>query len=166
MLDASRDGQRIPPQGGINGKRPIMKMNTLIPELIVSDLNRSLDFYCQVLGFQIEYERPEHKFAFLSFQGSQLMLEQDDQEASPWRVGPLSPPYGRGMNLSIQCSDSRALAKSLEDAGIELRRPVEECWYRDNERLHGELNFLVLDPDGYLLRFRQSLGLREVGHNR
>ena len=66
-----------------------MKMNTLVPEMIVSDLKRSLDFYCLVLGFKIEYERPEDKFTFLSFQGSQLMLEQDDLEESPWRVGPL-----------------------------------------------------------------------------
>lgn len=141
-----------------------MKMNNLVPEMIVSDLKRSLDFYCLILGFQIEYERPEDKFTFLSFQGSQLMLEQDDQEESPWRVGPLVSPYGRGMNLSIQCSDSKALAKSLGDAGIALRRPIEECWYRDNERLHGELNFLVLDPDGYLLRFTQSVGFRAVEH--
>jgi len=66
------------------------------------------------------------------------------------------------MNLSIQCSDTQALAKTIEEAGIELRRPIEECWYRDNERLHGELNFLVLDPDGYLLRFTQSLGFRVI----
>ncbi|WP_442112223.1 bleomycin resistance protein [Pseudomonas sp. NUPR-001] len=141
-----------------------MKMNTLVPEMIVSDLKRSLDFYCQILGFQVEYERPEDNFTFLSFQGSQLMLEQDDMEESPWRVGPLLAPYGRGMNLSIRCSDANALAKTIEDAGIELRRPIQECWYRDNERLHGELNFLVLDPDGYLLRFAQSLGFRAVEH--
>nr|WP_306798765.1 VOC family protein [Pectobacterium carotovorum] len=46
------------------------KMNTLIPEMIVSDLQKSLAFYCHVLGFQIEYDRPEDKFAFLSFHGS------------------------------------------------------------------------------------------------
>jgi catechol 2,3-dioxygenase-like lactoylglutathione lyase family enzyme len=146
-------------------RSPFMKMNMLVPEMIVSDLQRSLVFYCQVLGFQVEYERPEDKFTFLSFQGSQLMLEQDDLQASPWRVGPLVAPYGRGMNLSIQCSDSKALASALEEAGIELRRPIQECWYRDNERLHGELNFLVLDPDGYLLRFTQSLGIRAVEHH-
>lgn len=58
------------------------------------------------------------------------MLEQDDLEVSPWLVGPLFSPYGQGMNLSIQCSDTKALAKALEDAGIELRSPIEECWYR------------------------------------
>lgn len=139
-----------------------MKMNALVPEMIVSDLQRSLGFYCQVLGFDIEYQRPEHKFAFLSFQASQLMLEEDDLKASPWRVGPLESPYGRGMNLSIRCADVNAVAKAIEDAGMQLRRPIEECWYRDNQREHGELNFLVLDPDGYLLRFNQSLGVRAV----
>lgn len=64
-----------------------MKMNTLVPEMIVSDLQRSLAFYCTVLGFHVEYERPENNFAFLSFQGSQLMLEQDDLQESAWRVG-------------------------------------------------------------------------------
>lgn len=139
-----------------------MKMNPLVPEMIVSDLQRSLGFYCGVLGFEVEYQRPEHKFAFLSFQGSQLMLEEDDLQASPWRVGPLERPYGRGMNLSIRCADINALAKAIEGADIPLRRPIEECWYRDNDREHGELNILVLDPDGYLLRFNQSLGARPV----
>lgn len=139
-----------------------MKMNALVPEMIVSDLQTSLAFYCRMLGFQVEYERPEHRFAFLSFEGSQLMLEEDDLQESAWRVGPLESPFGRGMNLSILCPDANALAKAIEDAGIELRRPIEECWYRDNEREHGQLNFLVLDPDGYLLRFNQSLGVRAV----
>lgn len=139
-----------------------MKMNPLVPEMIVSDLQRSLAFYCQVLGFQVEYERPEHKFAFLSFQGSQLMLEEDDRQASPWRVGPLESPYGRGMNLSIRCEDISVMTKAIDAAGVQLRRPIEECWYRDNEREHGELNILLLDPDGYLLRFNQSLGVRPV----
>ena len=78
----------------------MLKLNPLVPELIVSDLSRSLAFYCGVLGFRIEYERPEEHFAFLSFGGSQLMLEQDWQSESPWRVGPLEAPYGRGINLS------------------------------------------------------------------
>ncbi len=139
-----------------------LEMNPLIPELIVSDLQRSLDFYCQVLGFKIEYQRPEDKFAFLSYHGSQLMLEQDYEEDSPWRVGPLEQPFGRGMNLSIECPDSKLLSQTIELAGHQLRSPVEERWYRDNDLLHGQLNFLVLDPDGYLLRFNQKLGSKAV----
>lgn len=137
-------------------------MNPLIPELIVSDLQRSLNFYCQVLGFKIEYQRPEDKFAFLSYHGSQLMLEEDYEDESPWRVGPLERPFGRGMNLSIECPDCEVLSLAIENADHKLRKPIEERWYRDNNLMHGQLNFLVLDPDGYLLRFNQNLGSKAV----
>lgn len=137
-------------------------MNPLIPELIVSDLQRSLNFYCQVLGFKIEYQKPEDKFAFLSYHGSQLMLEEDYEDESPWRVGPLERPFGRGMNLSIECPDCEGLSLAIENAGYTLRKSIEERWYRDNDVMHGQLNFLVLDPDGYLLWFNQNLGSKAV----
>ena len=140
----------------------MLVMNRLVPEMIVSDLARSLQFYCGVLGFGIEYQRPEHLFAFLSFHGSQLMLEQDDLEESAWRVGPLEAPFGRGMNLSIKCPDAQALITRLEAAGHCLRKPLEECWYRSNDLQFGERNFLVPDPDGYLLRFAEDLGTKAV----
>ena len=39
-----------------------MKFNKLIPELTVTDINKSREFHTKVLGFKIEYERPEDKF--------------------------------------------------------------------------------------------------------
>lgn len=138
----------------------MFKLNALVPELIVSDLQQSLYFYCDVLGFKLEYDRPEDKFAFLSFGRSQIMLEQDWHDDSPWCVGPLEPPYGRGMNLSIECPDVQVLVSALEAAGCPIRRPVEERWYRSHAQQFGQKNFLVLDPDGYLLRFAQDIGVR------
>lgn len=140
----------------------MLVMNRLVPEMIVSDLARSLRFYCEVLGFRIEYQRPEHHFAFLSFHGSQLMLEQDDLEESSWRVGPLQAPFGRGMNLSIKCPDVQGLVARFETAGHTLRKPLEERWYRSNDVLFGERNCLLLDPDGYLLRFAEDLGTKAL----
>ena len=46
-----------------------MKFNALIPELSVSDIEKSIYFYIDVLGFKIEYERPENKFVFISLDG-------------------------------------------------------------------------------------------------
>ncbi|BBP56883.1 VOC family protein [Pseudomonas sp. St316] len=140
----------------------MVDFNALLPEMIVSDMKCSLKFYCKVIGFNVEYERPEDGFAFISYHGSQLMLEQDRQDTSPWRVGPLEKPYGRGMNLSIECPDVKTLARALVLSGYTLRKPIEEHWYRENKELQGESNFLVLDPDGYLLRFAQDLGRRPL----
>ncbi|MGX1172583.1 VOC family protein [Pseudomonas sp. R151218B TE3479] len=140
----------------------MVDFNALLPEMIVSDIKYSLKFYCKVIGFNIEYERPEDGFAFISYHGSQLMLEQGRPDVSPWRVEPLEKPYGRGINLSIECPDVNALARTLVLSGHTLRKPIEEFWYRENKRLQGESNFLVQDPDGYLLRFAQDLGCRPL----
>lgn len=52
-----------------------MRFNSLIPELTVSDIEKTKEFYINVLSFRIEYERPEDKFVFLSLEGNQLMFE-------------------------------------------------------------------------------------------
>jgi len=52
-----------------------MEFNSLIPEISLTDINRSKDFYIS-LGFEIKYERPENKFAFIQLEGNQLMLDQ------------------------------------------------------------------------------------------
>ena len=37
-----------------------MKYNDLIPEMVVSDIEKSKEFYINHLGFKIEYEREEY----------------------------------------------------------------------------------------------------------
>jgi lactoylglutathione lyase len=142
-----------------------MPQNNLVPEFLVSNLENSLRFYRDVLGFNVEYERPENRFAYLSFYGSELMLDEYlDREghSSPWAVEPLDYPKGRGINIQIVCPSIVELIKRLKEADVVLRKEAEECWYRDNDILHGERNFLVQDPDGYLLRFAQKLGVKPV----
>ena len=53
-----------------------MKFNKIIPELSVSEFRKSLGFYTLLLGFKVEYQRAESKFAFLSLQGTQIMIEE------------------------------------------------------------------------------------------
>lgn len=75
-----------------------MEFNSLIPEISVTDINRSKDFYIS-LGFEIKYERPENKFAFIQLEGNQPML---DQINGNWSVGKMEYPFGNGINLSMR----------------------------------------------------------------
>ena len=138
-------------------------MQPLVPELSVVDLERSLSFYCGLLGFEVMFDRPEDRFAYLSFHGSELMIEEDrlrEGISSQWIIEPLDYPRGRGLNLSIECPDAGALVRRLNEGGVPIQKPLEDKWYRVKDVYHGERNFLVQDPDGYLLRFAQDLGTK------
>ena len=127
-----------------------MNFNKLIPELSVTDINKTREFYVDVLGFKICYERPEDKFIFVEKDGNQIMLEQINDN---WNVGKMEYPFGRGINFEMTISDVDAVYERIEKAGIKLFMEMEikdyEC---GNETVH-QKQFLVQDPDGYLLRF-------------
>lgn len=50
----------------------------------------------------------------------------------------------------------------MKASGAEIFLPLEEKWYRLNEIEVGNRQFIVLDPDGYMLRFEQDLGNRPL----
>ena len=131
-----------------------MKFNALIPELSVSDLAKSKRFYLDLLGFHLNYERPEDGFVFLSFGEAQLLLEQINDH---WETGELVPPFGRGINFQIEAPDVTQLRERLVANKLPLFRDVYETTYRENDTLHKVRELLVQDPDGYLLRFSQTL---------
>ncbi|MDO8498157.1 MAG: VOC family protein [bacterium] len=136
-----------------------MKSNALIPELIVNDFQKSLHFYVKVLGFKIEYDRPERKFAMLSLQGSQIMINEKN---GTWETGKLDYPLGIGINFQIKVDDVQSLLTLLKEQNYSLYEDVTENWYRKGSIEVGHSEFLVQDPDGYLLRFCQNLGERAI----
>lgn len=132
----------------------------VVPELVCSDFARSIAFYVDVCGFNIRYERPEDRFAYLDLDGAELMLEQVTEGPRTFLAGPLEYPYGRGANLQIEVADVDAICARAIAAGCRILLPMEERWYRDGESETGNRQFVLLDPDGYLLRFFHPLGYR------
>jgi catechol 2,3-dioxygenase-like lactoylglutathione lyase family enzyme len=137
-------------------------MSPLIPELDVSDLDRSLKFYVDVVGFSVLYDRPEERFAFLDLDGARLMLEEAAGPGRRFRSAPLERPYGRGVNFQIEVANVDALRERVRKAGFDPIIPIEERWYRRGEIELGNRQFVVADPDGYLLRFFSDLGRRSA----
>lgn len=137
-------------------------MARLVPELDVANLDRSLAFYRDILGFAVAFERPEEKFACLTRDGVDLMLEEAAGPGRRFRTAPLEYPFGRGINFQIEVADVDALRARIVAAGCTLVVPLEDRWYRRDSNEHGNRQFVVADPDGYLLRFFTSLGSRPV----
>jgi catechol 2,3-dioxygenase-like lactoylglutathione lyase family enzyme len=133
-------------------------VNALVPELDVTDLDAALAFYVGVLGFQVLYDRPEERFAYLEREGAELMLEEATGPGRRLRTAPLERPFGRGVNLQVACSDVETLCAAAPLAQVVL--PLETRWYRAGAVERGNRQFVVADPDGYLLRFFEDLGER------
>ena len=149
----------------------MFQIPALVPELLVRDFERSQDFYLRISGFQVQYARAENKFAMLSLERSWVMIEQVEAfhavtdaefvEQREWRTGALEYPFGRGINLQIIVSDVGSLYENMIKKLYPVKVPLEERWYRATDCEIGVRQFLVMDPDGYLLRFQQEIGIRE-----
>lgn len=136
-------------------------MSSLVPELLVSDIKDSLAFWVELLDFKVHYDRPEEGFAYLKRDGLEVMLEELGR-GRQWITGELEKPLGRGFNLQMQTNDwSEQLAKLRQKNWLLFMEP-ETKWYRVDDVEVGQQQFLVQDPDGYLLRLAQSLGERKV----
>lgn len=134
-------------------------MSPLIPELYCTSITASRTFYVEVLGFSVLYERPEHLFAMLTREGAQIMLQEIGADRT-WLPAEMEKPFGRGVNFQIQTAGVDNLYAAAQRAGADIFLPLEEAWYRAGVDELGNRQFIVQDPDGYLLRFFQDLGKR------
>ena len=126
-----------------------MKFNSLIPELTVSNIEVSRKFY-ENIGFKAMYERKENKFCFLQLEENQLMIEEQNDN---WNTGEMEYPFGRGINISMAVSDVEKLYNELKEKQIKMFLELEVHEYRVNNEISTDKEFLIQDPDGYLLRF-------------
>ena len=127
-----------------------MYFNRMIPELSVFDILQTKNFYKE-LGFKIEYERQKEKFIFMSFQDSQFMFEQIHDEG--WNTGELIYPLGRGINFSIAVDDIENLYTLVKSKKLEIYKKLTKSAYLVNGIEEIQMEFLIQDPNGYLLRF-------------
>ena len=126
-----------------------VKFNKLIPELSVSDINKSKDFYLS-LGFSVVYERIDDKFCFLELDGNQIMIEEVNEN---WNVGELEYPFGRGINISMEVSDIDKLYDFVKEKQYPIFRDMQIDSYQVGDKVYRDKQFLIQDLDGYLLRF-------------
>ena len=139
-----------------------MEFNQLIPEFDVFNLDETLHFYVDILGFKVEYDRKNEKFAYLSFEKAQIMIQEIDGGNNKWQTGNLEYPLGRGINFEIDVESIDGIYSKLKSENYEIFVDIEEHWYRKEDILWGNREFLVKDPNGYLLRFSEELPSKKI----
>lgn len=120
-----------------------LRLRTVMPSLTVDDLESSLRFYADGLGFTVQ-ERWEEDGkllgAMLVAGACHLGLSQDD-----WSQG-RDRTKGVGFRIWAETAqDLDRLAERMREQSIEHVGPKEESW--------GSRSLSVVDPDGYKLSF-------------
>ena len=106
------------------------------PILLVADMQRSIGFYRDRLGFRLQYGFPSEEapqFASLSIEGGKLALGFTDQ-----------PVQSGSTAIWLYTDDVDAAVAELEAAGVPVvAPPADQPW--------GERVASVTDPDGYVV---------------
>lgn len=120
-------------------------MQSVIPTLTVADIDASLKFYADVLGFQPTFTMPGSDGR--TIHGSAQRGEVGLMFALPAADNPHDqPPYGHGVALYTTVDDTEdvdALFRHARDKGATiLWEPVDQFW--------GHRDWALADPDGYV----------------
>jgi catechol 2,3-dioxygenase-like lactoylglutathione lyase family enzyme len=119
-----------------------MKVESLIPVLDVRDVDASVSFYCEVLGFQIQDKvewSGRTEWALLQTDKVQLMLCANDAD-----TGDEDHRVNDGI-FFLNIDNPEALMIRLKGAEIPNVSPPEAQL--------GNKDFYLRDPDGYILWF-------------
>ena len=120
-------------------------MHSISPFFVVSDVARSVAFYCERLGFEVRFQQPETEpfFAIVGRGDVQIFLKSEGG------VAPL-PNAQRHPHLRwdayVNCPEPDALAAELIGRGVVFSAPLANM----QDGLRG---FEISDPDGYVLFF-------------
>lgn len=140
-----------------------MKFNKMIPELLVTNIKKSKEFYLDILGFELMYERVENGFVFLQLKDDIQIMLNELTEDDNWITGNMDYPFGRGINLSIEVSNVEEIYNRINSKKHKIFIEMKDNYYRQNDVMLGNREFLIMDPDGYLLRFNQDIGEYKLG---
>ncbi|HTC08661.1 MAG TPA: VOC family protein [Acetobacteraceae bacterium] len=130
----------------------------MVTELHVTALNRSLAFWCNIVGFAIAYQRPAERFVYLERpEGAQIML---CQRHGRFETGPMEYPLGQGAMFQLYIDDLDTVVAAMTAASWPIYLGPREIWRRTGDQDSGVRELFVQDPDGYLLMIAQRIGRR------
>ncbi|WP_432546106.1 VOC family protein [Kineococcus sp. SYSU DK004] len=114
---------------------------TLRFEVFPADLDRAVDFYTRVLGFDLLRDERGTSSPYVA-------LRCGDVHVGAAQRPPVAAPDARrpptGVELTLEVDDVEAQLARVRDSGWPVDEPLQE-------RPWGLRDFRVLDPDGYYL---------------
>ena len=120
-------------------------MQGISPSIIVSNVDETIAFYRDKLGFEIRFQEPDRNpfFAIIGRDGAQILVKSQ-KDVSPL-PNSRRHPFMR-WDAFVYVPDPDALAAEFADHGAAFSTPL-------NDTHDGLRGFEICDPDGYVLFF-------------
>jgi catechol 2,3-dioxygenase-like lactoylglutathione lyase family enzyme len=120
-------------------------LTAISPFFIVSNVDQTIEFYRDKLGFETTFQEPDSNpfFAIIRRDGAQLFLKSE---------GAMAPLPNSKRHPSVRwdayvyAPDPDGLAAEFADNGVAFSSPLEDT----HDGLRG---FEIIDPNGYVLFF-------------
>ena len=125
------------------------ELKKLTPNLIVSSVERSLAFYCDVLGFTRTMTVPDQSpYVFAAVQSASVEIFLNTREPAEEEYPALrGRPLGGTLTLFIAVSEIERVYSELKSR-VKVVMPLEKKWY-------GVTEFAFEDSDGYVITFAE-----------
>jgi catechol 2,3-dioxygenase-like lactoylglutathione lyase family enzyme len=151
----------------LSSDRPVLVTGTIHTGLQVSDLETSLGFYRDLLGFEVTatrvacepylaelvgYPGVELHVAFLRFPASEHILELLEYRNVPRQPVDTGTANPGTAHVCVSVDDLRAVHSTLRDAGVEF---VSEPVLVTSGPNKGRIAVYAKDPDGIRVEFLQ-----------
>jgi len=125
-------------------------MKNVVLELMVDDIQKSVSFYTDILGFEREFEVSEENLTFVSIVKDEIHISFFKREEFVKEVPKFKDMrLGGSFVLNIEIDD----IQSLYDSVKEKVTIIKELYQTD----YGTLEFTMEDSDGYVLLFKQNI---------
>ena len=137
-----------------------MELKNLAPNFAVQDIEKTVTFYCDVLGFKLEMAVPEGKsrveqelsegkkyiYAMMSRGNVQVMFQRTDSIGED--IPPLNGmPIGASVSFYIEVEDIETLYQEIKSKAEIVKEP-QTAWY-------GMEEFYIKDCNGYIFGFAE-----------
>jgi lactoylglutathione lyase len=125
------------------------ELKKLTPNLVVSNVERSVAFYRDVLGFTVSATVPDQGpfvFAALSSGPVEVFLNAPEPAVAEYPAFK-DRPIGGTLTLFIEVTNIHEAHEALQGR-VNIVMPLEKKWY-------GVTEFAFEDPDGYLITFAE-----------
>lgn len=128
-----------------------MTLKDSTPNLMVKDVRKTVDFYTNILDFNLIASVPEGGeelvFAIVQSGGAMFMFQEENslKEEYPQLA---KFPQGGGLTFYIHVSDIHGLYAKLKGK-VTIAKEMHETFY-------GSTDFAIEDCNGYILTFSQE----------